>query len=335
MKNQFEFWNFRDVRKIKFPVLKTIEVVETSSKISNSIEILISHGYLIPLENTPIEILQFFKSDLTISNPEFEDCVKYGKGFVPKHIQQYLYLYLIDSKYIALPRSIKKEILEEQFRKKGIQVFYKDIRPNFEKLIYILKPSTEPWYYQYDAIDKIVNSQNSILKFNCGKGKTILTLIAVYKIQLRTLILLRNNLLLQQWKSEILEMFIIDEKDIGIFNGDSKTHGKITLATVQSLANLSRDEKRKISEMYGYIIADECHEGGGNQYLKLLQMFKCKKISGLTATPIRSDGKSKIIVCYIGKIIKIDDGELFLLNLISLKQNFRLNMTIEKMNIQQ
>ena len=307
-KNNFQFWNYKDVRKESFPVLKTIEVPKISTNISTTIDILISHGYLVPLKNTPQIILDFFKSDLTIENPEYISYVKYGKGFIPKSLQKYLYLYTIDSKYIALPRSIKQNVIIDTFKKQNINVNFIDIRPKFDIYQFKLKPNVQPWFYQNEAIEKIIQG-NSTIKFSCGRGKTALSLIAVSIIGFRTLILLRNNFLLNQWYNEINDMMYVENNDIGIINGDNKKHGnKITLATVQTLTNFTRDEKRSISEMYGHIIYDECHEAAGSQSFNLLKFFKCKKFTGLSATPIRSDGLSRIIASYIGKIEKVDDS---------------------------
>jgi hypothetical protein len=85
-KNPFEFWSFRDVRKEKFPLPKIVIVPEDSSNIQKKIKILLSHHYLLPRDQTPKVVLDYFKASLTIENPEFKDYVKFGKGFVPKHV---------------------------------------------------------------------------------------------------------------------------------------------------------------------------------------------------------------------------------------------------------
>ena len=69
-----------------------------------------------------------------------------------------------------------------------------------------------------------------------------------------------------QWVEEIQTVFDIDEKDIGIINSIQRTEGLLTVATVQSLVTLPEDELKKMSETYGHVICDECHEAAGNQF---------------------------------------------------------------------
>ena len=308
-KDPYEFWSFRDVRKEKFPPVKIIQVPQIASEVSKQITIQLTHHYLIPLKETPAVIIDYFKKSLTIENPEFKSCEKYGKGFVPKHIKPYLKMYVIDSEYLGLPRSINWQDVVDVYQKQGIEASLLDKRPIYESINLSKSSDLEPLFYQKEAIQKITES-NIVLEFFCGKGKTTLTLFAINLIRYRTLILVRTNLLIKQWKSEIMKIFDIKDQDIGIINGDSKTEGIITIASVQSLIKYSREEKRRLSETYGHVVSDECHESAGKSYSELLKIFKCRKMTGLTATPFRSDGKSRIIASYIGPITKVDDDAI-------------------------
>jgi superfamily II DNA or RNA helicase len=306
-KDPYEFWSYRDVRKEKFPPVKVVPVPQIATEISKQIEILLSHHYLVPLKETPESVIDYFKKSLTIPNPEFQNYIKFGHGFVPKHIKPYIKMYVIDSEYLGLPRSINWGDVQNAFQRVGIAARLRDIRPTYVPIQLSKNDKFEPIFYQKEAI-RLINAGNVVLEFFCGKGKTTLTLFAINIIRYRTLILVRTNLLIRQWKAEILKFFNISEKEIGIINGDSKTEGIITLASVQSLIKFSREEKRRLSEAYSHVICDEVHEVPGKQYFELVKIFKCRRITGLTATPIRSDGKSRIIASYIGTITKVDDG---------------------------
>lgn len=306
-KDPFEFWSFRDVRNEKFSPPKIVEVPLESSNIQKKVTILLSHHYLIPRSETPKVILDYFRDSLIINNPDFIDYQKYGKGFVLKYINPFIRMYVSDSKYLGLPRSIKFEEVKRVFNNQNVEVELKDIRPDFEDIQLNKKQDFTPLYYQKEAIDKIIN-ENIVLRFLCGRGKTSLTLLAINEIQLRTLILVRTRLLIKQWIEEIHKIFDINDNEIGIITSGKKTEGKITVATVQSIINLSREEKQRLSCTYGHVVCDECHEAAASQYFKLLQIFKCRKITGLTATPFRKDGKSRILASYIGTITKVDDS---------------------------
>ena len=204
-----------------------------------------------------------------------------------------------------------------------------DVRPNFEQITIEKMEKAEPFFYQNDAIKKIVE-ENVILKFRCGQGKTFIALMAVAQIKLKTLILVRTNIILSQWLESIKKVLKIDEKDIGIINQDSKTEGLITIATEQSLIAYSRDDKRRIGTEYGHIIFDEAHEAAAAQYRDLLTFFKAKKLTGLTATPNRDDGLTPVLQLLIGPIVEVDDSGDAEANLKIIETNFTFEFDRKK-----
>ena len=273
------------------------------------------------------------RADLTLKNPDFESAVKYGKGFVSYSIPEFIYMYLMDEDYIGLPRSIKQTYLLNKFEQCGIKLNLVDKRPIFETIEVGLKEGKQPLFYQVDAIQKIVDG-NVILKFRCGMGKTVIALMAVAQIKLRTLIIVRTNVILTQWVDAIKQYLVFDEKDIGIINQDSKIEGKITIATEQSLVAFSRDEKRRLGEIYGHVIVDECHEIGAGQYRDLVTFFKARKITGLTATPNRDDGLTIVLKLFIVQIVEVDDiGESNLrIKIVKTKFNFQFDKKTQQYN---
>ena len=308
-KKRYEFWNYRDTRKEKFRPIKPVSLPITSSA-KKVIKGFISNNILLPLDELPQVLINKLQADLTLRNPQFEKARKYGKGFVPFSVPEFVKLYSVDKQFIALPRSVKRGYLNKQFEQCGLKLCLNDMRPKFEKINFKQKGTIKPLFYQKEAIAKIIGG-NCIIQFSCGRGKTFLTLLAIGEVKYKTLILVRTNIILRQWIDAIKEVFDINEADVGIINGENETHGLITVATEQSLVTKSREEKRTIGEMYGHIVVDECHESAAIQYRDLLTYFKAKKMTGLSATPIREDGLTGVIKAYIGQIIQIDDlGEI-------------------------
>ena len=309
-KRPYEFWSYRDARKSGTPKIPEVPLPVTPTDSPRPVQGLISHSILLPLGELPATLIKRLKSDLTLVNPEYEKTRKYGHGFISYSIPPYVYMYTQDSNYLALPRSCKLSYLNNRFRDSGLTLDLRDIRPEFERINWEDRGIIQPVFYQVDAIRRIV-AGNVIISLSCGKGKTVLTALAIAQLRLKTLILVRNNIILKQWLDAIRQVFKVEESEIGVINGDIKREGPITVATAQSLVNYSREEKKRIGKDYGCVAVDECHEWGAVDCRELLPFFKAKRMIGLSATPERGDGLTPILKAFIGPIVEIDDlGEM-------------------------
>lgn len=256
-KDPYQFWLFRDTRREKFKSPKPLELPQISTDTPKIVQGLVSHHILLPIKELPVALLNRLRADLTLRNPVFDKARKYGKGFVSYAIPEFFRFYSMDSEYLGLPRSVKMSYLHKKLETCGLKLVLKDIRPPFEEITWPDKGVIKPRFYQKEAIEQILKG-NCIIKLRCGLGKTMLCLLAISQLRLRTLILVRTNILLRQWVDSIREVFKVPEKDIGIINGKNKREGLITVATEQSLANMSRSEKRHIGSIYGHVVVDEC-----------------------------------------------------------------------------
>jgi len=309
-KKPFEFWHFKDVRKKKLQKPEPPAIPACSTPAGTVVKGLISHHILLPLSGLPQALANRLRADLTLQNPDFIKAVKYGKGFVSYSIPEYVRFYAMDTQWLGIPRSAKMGYLHKRFKETNLELQLEDTRPQFEQVTFKSRDTVKPLFYQHEAINQILGG-NVVIKLRCGRGKTMLALMAVEKIRMRTLILVRTNILLGQWVDSIKQVFDVTDDQIGIINGNIKREGLITVATEQSLVALPRKEKRRIGETYGHVIVDECHEVGAAQYRDFMTFFKARKVTGLTATPEREDGMTPVLKLYIGPIVEIDDlGEL-------------------------
>ena len=314
VRKKYEFWNYRDTRKEKCQALKPFDLPsEQLSLFQNPntvIEGKLANWIIFPLAELPCELTNKLERDLMLPNPDFIKARKYGRGFVPHSVPEYIRLYQKDNRFFGIPRSVKRSYLEKQFSLVGLKLHITDVRPVHKKVKLVRRKDANPWFYQKEALRKIVDG-NVVIEFHCGQGKTFLTLLAVAEIKYRTLILVRTNVILQQWIEAITKIFDIKKEEIGIINGAQKTEGLITVATQQSLVNLSREDKRALGKRYGHVIFDECHEVAATQYRELLTFFQANRVTGLSATPEREDGLAGVIRAFIGPIEKVDDmGEI-------------------------
>ena len=106
---------------------------------------------------------------------------------------------------------------------------------------------------------------------------------------------------MNQWKERI-EQFVPDAK-VGKIQGDIiKTEGNdIVLGMLQSIS--MREYPEETFDDFGLVIYDECHHLGAEVFSKALLKTNCKYTLGLSATPKRADGLSKVFEWYLGSIV--------------------------------
>ena len=132
-------------------------------------------------------------------------------------------------------------------------------------------------------------------------GKTVAAAAMIARRGVSTLILVHRTDLLKQWQ-ERLQTFLDAGKDVvGIIGGGkNKPSGKIDIAVMQSLNR--KGDVDALVENYGHIIVDECHHLSAFSFEEILKRAKAKYVLGLTATPIRRDGRQPIIFMQCGPI---------------------------------
>lgn len=114
-----------------------------------------------------------------------------------------------------------------------------------------------------------------------------------------TLVLVHRTELLRQWQAR-LQAFLADGCDMvgTIGGGKSRPIGRIDIAVMQSL---SRREGVAVED-YGHVIVDECHHLSAFSFETILKRVRARYVLGLTATPIRRDGRQPIIFMQCGPI---------------------------------
>lgn len=71
------------------------------------------------------------------------------------------------------------------------------------------------------------------------------------------------------------------------------------IAMIQTIA--ARDFAANEFEEFGFTIFDECHHLGAQHFSKALQKIQTAKMLGLSATPVREDGMTKVFQWYLGE----------------------------------
>ena len=135
----------------------------------------------------------------------------------------------------------------------------------------------------------------------CGYGKTVIALNALAKLKKKTLIIVHKGFLMNQWKERI--KFFLNDVKIGKIQGKTIDiiNKDIVLGMLQSIS--MKDYPEGTFDDFGMVIFDECHHLSAEVFSKALTKIAPKYLLGLSATPKRKDGLSKVFQWYLGDIV--------------------------------
>ena len=150
------------------------------------------------------------------------------------------------------------------------------------------------------TMETLHKTGGGLLSLHCGAGKTVLSLYIIAQLKKKTLVVVNQEFLMDQWIERIkqflphLKVGKIQRNKIQVEDYD------ISLAMLKSLA--TKKYEKNTFDSFGFVIVDECHNIATKEYSKALQKINSKYMLGLSATPTRTDGLTKVIKWYIGDI---------------------------------
>ena len=136
-----------------------------------------------------------------------------------------------------------------------------------------------------------------VLSLPCGYGKSTMALAFAAHLKVRTIIVVHKEFLANQWIEKIREF--CPGATIGRVQGDVFDVEKdFVIALIQTLSQ--RDFPKSAFDSIGLLIVDEAHHIGAPAFSQF--MFKmCPKYTlGLTATPERKDGLTRLLYWFLG-----------------------------------
>lgn len=157
----------------------------------------------------------------------------------------------------------------------------------------------------YDNTGKICG----IIKARPGFGKTICSAYLTCLLKKKTLIILDNSKLAEQWMESFLEFTTIKKDDIGLIKGDTFISKPVTITMVQTLINRIKSKnsdfyKNLRNEGFDLIIFDETHKTSSAPKFALSSLLlNSENIIGLSATPFGDELHKLFMDNIIGNII--------------------------------
>lgn len=143
-----------------------------------------------------------------------------------------------------------------------------------------------------------VGKSGLILNLQAGQGKTFLAMAIIGKLKCRTLVVVHNSSILDQWVKLLTEYFT--GVTIGQYYGKKKVMGDITVGIINSLVMdeiklVGINTPREFYDQFDFIIFDEVHEYCSTTRAQIYKIAQCPYMLGLSATPNdREDSLDKI-----------------------------------------
>jgi superfamily II DNA or RNA helicase len=172
-----------------------------------------------------------------------------------------------------------------------------------------------------DSIFSDQYKNGGLISLQCGGGKTVIALNIICRLKVKTLVVVHKRFLMDQWKERILQF--IPKAKVGIIQGPNVNVDDcdIVLGMLQSLSQ--KDYPRSTFDSFGCCIVDEAHHIGAEVFSRSLRKISSWYMLGLSATPKRKDGLSKVFEMYIGPYVYKDinsDRREVDINIINIKK---------------
>jgi superfamily II DNA or RNA helicase len=140
-----------------------------------------------------------------------------------------------------------------------------------------------------------------IICLPCGYGKTFTAIRIALTLRKRFLIVVHKEFLMNQWSGELKTL--VPGIRIGRIQGERCEIGEefdCAIAMIQTIC--SRSYPTGMFSGFGLAIFDEAHHLAAEHFSQTLQRIQCKAMLGLTATPARTDGLTKVFEWFLGPI---------------------------------
>lgn len=157
----------------------------------------------------------------------------------------------------------------------------------------------EPRSYQAEAISSWLDHDGrGVVILPTGAGKTVVALMALAQLKLRTLIVVPTIELLYQWRDAVIERLQLPKSVVGVVGDGNKQWRPITVITYASAAMPNAPLKN-----IGLLICDEAHHLPSPSYATIATRANAPYRLGLTATPDRTDGETSALYELLGPIV--------------------------------
>ena len=260
--------------------------------------ILLSDNASLALSDVDKSLVDKFKRDLTIDNPEILKRIQLGLSLMRISPTIKLYNLSENNEILTVPIGYTEELLKALDKPNIIdkRSLGKPIKLSFNGNLRD---------YQLTAVDSLDKPSIGVISAPTGSGKSVMMCALIAKKAVSTLVLVNTIELANQFKKNVLKFTSLSEDDISIISGNTKFKVKpVTIALLQSMHKLSDSLLEALNENIGMVLTDEVHIVGADTYFSVLTKLKAKYKYGFSATPERDDRLTPLIFLASGNLRK-------------------------------
>ncbi len=229
---------------------------------------------------------------LTLVNPQWEENEKYGywQGDTPKHLT---FIEKTKDGFIV-PRGFTHQMFSI-LKHDQLDCSVNDLTRSLKGIHFEFKGQLYP--FQKEAVKSIVRRRFGVLDSPTGSGKTVMGLYLIAERKQPALVIVHTKELLYQWRDRAIEFLGLSEDEIGLIGDQKKTIGdRLTIGIINSLYKTADGIRDRI----GHLVVDECHRAPSRTFTQAVTHFDSQYMLGLSATPYRRDGLTRLIYFYLG-----------------------------------
>jgi superfamily II DNA or RNA helicase len=155
---------------------------------------------------------------------------------------------------------------------------------------------------QQTTIDETLKAFESVggglVSLDTGLGKTVVALKLISLMKLKTLVVVHAEFLLEQWIERIKEY--LPNARIGVMRQDKCVWEDVDIVVGMIQSIVKRDYPKDAFRSFGMMTIDETHHVSSRTFSSIFFKVQTKYMIGLSATPERKDGLSKVIYWFLG-----------------------------------
>lgn len=282
--------------------------------------ILSNYGYCIKKALYPNKLIELLKTNYNVKPVQ-----SYENDNTNKEENTSFDVYFEDDVYLVIPKFIGETIQNINFidenKIKYKKIYFQVTKTHYKQKSCNFKFTGKLRDYQNEIINKVLIGLNieiingeiknlndgdknkptgGIIELSVGMGKTLLAIYLAHIMKLKTLVVVNQEFLQNQWIERFngftdAKVGKIQGKVVDIENKD------VVIGMVQSIS--MKEYEDHVFKEFGLVIYDEVHHYGSRVFSQALMKTAAKYTIGLTATLERSDGMVKIINWFIGNTL--------------------------------